>query len=416
MARAWVPHMFFLTQTGRTTMLKKCFVLCGTALFIGCNAEAGPSIGWKYSIVDMSARQLGTLGGAESEARDINDHGEIVGWADNTVTRRAFLYRAGAMEDITYGDLLSAEANGINNSTQIVGVYKLEGFDRPHAFYYDDTHPIEPLDETNLADPELPTASRAYAINDSGVIAGQRMVAWGNLYSIFAATWHDYGKQPEDLMPNHPPGGTYAHNINAAGVIVGTDTVIDGTYYWWEGVEYALKAAWAPAPGHFLGLSGGSYGINTAGKIVGEQLFFPTDDSTGKPLLRATFWSGGSARPFGLDIFSDGQNSHANEINDDDFVVGWGDRDIPNKGLQHRAALWHSDLGIVELPAPAFYSGRTAVMPSSCEASAVNQLNPANGLIQAVGFCVYDGKSKAILWNILVTKVALTPGEPAPVR
>jgi probable HAF family extracellular repeat protein len=60
---------------------------------------------------------LGTLGGPASTANAINDHGQIVGWAE-TASREthAFLWQRGVMTDLGAGS-----ANGINERGDIVG-------------------------------------------------------------------------------------------------------------------------------------------------------------------------------------------------------------------------------------------------------------------------------------------------------
>src|SRR5438093_681055 len=63
---------------------------------------------------------LGTLGGSWSEARAVNDQGQIAGasYGVGDVQFRAFHWDNGAMIDLGFGD---AEALGINNAGQIVG-------------------------------------------------------------------------------------------------------------------------------------------------------------------------------------------------------------------------------------------------------------------------------------------------------
>lgn len=68
-----------------------------------------------------TTRDLGTLGGPESNGNDVNDAGDVVGTSETTTGNRAFLYHAGTMRDLgTLGGPVS-NAYGINDSGQIVG-------------------------------------------------------------------------------------------------------------------------------------------------------------------------------------------------------------------------------------------------------------------------------------------------------
>ena len=75
-----------------------------------------------------TATPLGTLGGTQSSANDINDSGEIVGWSDvpwgSNVVQHAFKWTSGGnMVDINAGFLnpFSFSAQAVNANGAIVG-------------------------------------------------------------------------------------------------------------------------------------------------------------------------------------------------------------------------------------------------------------------------------------------------------
>jgi probable HAF family extracellular repeat protein len=81
---------------------------------------------------DGNLADLGTLGGPQSQGRDINDIDQVVGYSDTPSGHRAFLYQNGTMIDLN-GMIPSdsgwtlTSANGINNSGWIVGEGLLNG-------------------------------------------------------------------------------------------------------------------------------------------------------------------------------------------------------------------------------------------------------------------------------------------------
>jgi probable HAF family extracellular repeat protein len=82
-------------------------------------------------------KDLGTLGGSQSYAADINDAGQVVGYSTlrREVSRHAFLYSDGVMKDL--GALGGSEsyANAVSEYGQVVGAYRTSaGADR--AFLY----------------------------------------------------------------------------------------------------------------------------------------------------------------------------------------------------------------------------------------------------------------------------------------
>lgn len=118
---------------------------------------------------DGTVTMLGTLGGSSSQATDVNNSGEVVGFASlASGYQHAFSVIGGTMIDLgTLGG--SSYAYGVNASGEVVGYSYLADGDQ-HAFLYDDG---TMLDLNSL----LPANSgweleEAFGINASGQITG----------------------------------------------------------------------------------------------------------------------------------------------------------------------------------------------------------------------------------------------------
>lgn len=100
-----------------------------------------------YVYRDQIMRSLGTLGGKNSSAHDINDAGEVVGIADTGIVvdgssylAQPFLYSGGVMYSLgALGSFGYGSANGLNNAGSVVGSSTADTPDGPasHAFLYE---------------------------------------------------------------------------------------------------------------------------------------------------------------------------------------------------------------------------------------------------------------------------------------
>jgi probable HAF family extracellular repeat protein len=131
---------------------------------------SGYTRGFVYS--NGVVTDVGTFGGRESNAFEINNSGQVVGWANRADgSTAAFLYSNGVKVDI--GTLLGAGANadarGINDLGDIVG-YSQTANNSYHAFLYTGGRM---LDLNNLlANPTSWTLGYAADISNTGMIVG----------------------------------------------------------------------------------------------------------------------------------------------------------------------------------------------------------------------------------------------------
>jgi probable HAF family extracellular repeat protein len=179
---------------------------------------------------DGMMKNLGTLGGSNSNAESINENGQIVG--DSTIGEsnfifHAFLYEDGKMKDLGTLGGTNSFAYGINNNGQVVGIsYTDESYMlHAHAFLYEDG---TMKDLGTLGG----VHSRAYAINDKGYVVGSSDTIGdedtkGTPDAVRAFLYD--GTKMKDLNDLLPKGSGwvlhYAYDINSSGQIVGRGTI-----------------------------------------------------------------------------------------------------------------------------------------------------------------------------------------------
>jgi probable HAF family extracellular repeat protein len=335
---------------------------------------------------------LGSIGGPVSSALDINDSGQVVGWARTmTGVQHAFLFSNGSMTDIGAGfGPFDNVANGINSSGAVVGTLfgTLGG---PVGLLWTGSGPQFLMVAVGRIPPD-PTVG--LAINDSGDVCG----------TFF---------QPGALSPG-PIGMVWVNGLAQRGAHEGTPVDINSS-----GFVVGDMARWTPTglglfhtvpvpPPASTGYSGGeSLALNDHGYVVGS---ISLTSGPGSPAERAYLWDGSSPNSVEIGVLLFGNNSRAEDINELTFVAGHADEHVvrgPFDYTHEVAFLYHRDFGLYPLP---FLSSTTPL--GSCRAVAINEWQPSTSLIQLAGECDTLAGPRAVRWDVTVQSVSILPQFP----
>ena len=265
-----------------------------TALLALAAGAAWPAEPPRYALVD-----LGTLGGAESEALGLNDAGQVVGWsltADGNT--HAFLHDGTSLQDLGTLGGPDSEAHDINNRGQIVGWANIAGGES-HAFLYENGA------MRDLA-PGSKEGSWLDAINNAGMAVGGS--SQGDTAEV--PFWWD-GQRFGPLLGLEGGVGS-ARDLNDTGQIVGAVRPRDGAlhaFLWDVAVEdlpeLGQNECWARA-------------INASWQIVGMRARGPGDAETSP--VDVFLWANTKVRD--LTAETGRGDWGANDINDAGLIAG----------------------------------------------------------------------------------------------
>jgi len=240
----------------------------------------------------VSIHELGTLGGAMSQAKAVNRSGQVVGTSRDALGRtRAFLWQ----EDLGIVDLkpltgVNTSANDVNENGDITGGGDT-GFGNFHAYLLSEG---TSFDLGTLGGNE----SEALAVNRRGQVAGHSRVGGATEKHAFLIP------EPGTMVDLGSMGGatSIAHDVNDEGAVVGLAETRTGQphAFLWTADGMRDLGALGAAPSMALG-------INNRGAVVGGS-------------GHAFLWT---ERAGMVDLGTlGGRTSCANDINDLGCIVG----------------------------------------------------------------------------------------------
>lgn len=246
---------------------------------------------------------IGTLGGASSQAFDINDRGQVIGWATTPdAAMRGFIWtQSTGMRDI--GPYAVFVPRAINNLGVIAGSLNGQAALRmPEGSF---------LPLGTLGGPR----SIALDINDRSEVVGSSTFA----PVPYSATHPFYFSADTGLIDIHEPGtaGGAATRINNRGQVAGylaPDVNFQSYVYTWTRDGGTVNIGGYPG-GFIVGSDYGNvFGVNSLGQVVA------TSTSPGDEMTRQLLWSGGDG-PFVIAEDGIPDDSHMG-INDVGEIAG----------------------------------------------------------------------------------------------
>ncbi len=278
-----------------------CITLVALGAFVVPTADAQ-----NYAITD-----LGTLGGTNSQAYSINNHGQIVGVAAlSNGWMHAFMYDDGMMSDLGTLGGTNSQANFIDDAGHMVGTADMPG-ENHHAFLATNGPAgMTMMDLFTLGG----TNSEAYCVTTNGMVVGTAQLADGD-HHAFLATNQIGRMMMSDL---HTLGGpsSIAYGMNGRGQVVGASDLSGGGYLAFMTTNGGT--AMMSGMGTFGGPSSVAHSINNTGQTVGLA---DMPGGNHQAFMSGSGMMGGGMMMSNLGTLG-GTNSAAYCINNLDQVVG----------------------------------------------------------------------------------------------
>jgi probable HAF family extracellular repeat protein len=229
--------------------------------FFGWGTQARSFL-WQDGVM----RDIGTLGGPDAVSTTLNAVGQITGqsYTNSTAnpatgipTLDPFLWAGGHMRDLgTLGGTIGF-ANWLNNAGEVAGTSDLAGDQTAHPFLWNGSKMI---DLGTLGGP----SGSANWVSDSGAVTGSADLPDGTHHAYL---WHGHMR---DLPPVEGAPCSNGNAVNDGGAVVGNITNCQGdelaAMLWTNGHAYDLNTLVAPTALH---LTEADY-INDQGDIVGR--------------------------------------------------------------------------------------------------------------------------------------------------
>lgn len=268
-------------------------VFCLLALLFISSAALGQA---SYTVID-----LGTLGGNDSYAFDVNDYGQVVGYSQRANgIRGPFLWQRNAMQDLGLIGEDRGIAWSINSSSDVVGHYhySLSG---QRSFKWSNGQ------RTELRTAQQWTSNYATSINDSGQVVG---VLDGNILQNSVAPFLWVGNIAQQLPDLPGSNNSTGHRINNQGIIVGTAYFPTTTRAYVIQNEVTTALPLLPDA-----VSSYAVSINDQSTILGLCSFAPPARN------QPTIWI--NRVPTALPRIPDKTDTEVNDINNSGAVVGY---------------------------------------------------------------------------------------------
>ncbi len=257
---------------------------------------------------------LGTLGGTNSRAYSINDLGHIVGDADLTNGMHHGFLTTNGMSGLMMTDLgtlggTNSAAYCINAMDDITGEGDLSS-GMSHAFMW--TNTVNGMMDLDADDP---AASAGYGMNSAG-----QLVGYAHFDGAMRAFMTGSGMMGGGMTSMGTMGGvsSVANSVNDQGMAVGASFMPNGNQHAFSSTSGGMGGMTQHDLGTLGGTNSQAFCINTAGSIVG------TADTTNGP--HAFMYSGGMMRDLNelIPTNSGWVLIDARGINDTNQIVGSG--------------------------------------------------------------------------------------------